>query len=145
MIISNASLSGNLTALTAGHGMNDFCILKAFKVRNHLPKALVITEIFWQPPPLRWVKCNSEGASKGNHGLPACGGIFRDYHANDLGCFASNLGVMDAFSAEIMGAINAIENTQRKGWNHLWLECDYKLVTLAFKSQLTIPWKLKNC
>ncbi|MCH89989.1 ribonuclease H protein [Trifolium medium] len=72
---------------------------------NHLPKAPVITEIIWQSPPLRWVKCNSDGASKGNPGLSACGCIFRDNQANNLGCFASNLGVSDAFSAELIGAI----------------------------------------
>ncbi|MCI00723.1 ribonuclease H protein [Trifolium medium] len=101
--------------------MTDFCIFKAFNVRNHLPKALVFTEIIWQPPSLNWVKCNSYGASKGNFGPSACGGIFRDNQANDLDCFASNLGVGDAFSAELIGAITAIEIAQRRGWNHLWL------------------------
>ncbi|MCI29182.1 ribonuclease H protein, partial [Trifolium medium] len=85
-----------------------------FIVRNHLPKAPVITEIFWQPPPLRWVKCNSNGASKGNPDPSACGGIFRDSQANNLGCFASNLGVSDAFFAELIGAITAIGIAQRR-------------------------------
>ncbi|MCI19430.1 ribonuclease H protein, partial [Trifolium medium] len=74
----------------------------------------VITEIVWQPPTVRWVKCNSDGASKGNPGLLACGGIFRDNRANDLGCFASNFGVSDAFFAELIGAITAIEIAQRR-------------------------------
>jgi ribonuclease HI len=113
-------------------------------VRNHPPKAPSITEVIWQPPPLCWVKCNSNDASKGNPGPLACGGIFRDNQANDLGCFASNFGICDAFSAELIGAITAIEIAQRRGWNHLWLECDSKLVTLTFKSQLAIPWKLRN-
>ncbi|MCI43475.1 ribonuclease H protein, partial [Trifolium medium] len=39
---------------------------------------------------------------------------------------------------------SAIEIAQRRGWNHLWLECDSKLITLAFKSRLAIPWKLRN-
>ncbi|MCH95412.1 ribonuclease H [Trifolium medium] len=63
---------------------------------------------------LSWVKCNSDDASKGNLDPFAYGDIFRNNQANDLGCFASNLG------------------------------CDSKLVTLAFKSQLVIPWKLRN-
>ncbi|CAJ2666377.1 hypothetical protein L195_g002316 [Trifolium pratense] len=50
----------------------------------------------------------------------------------------------DAFSAELIGAITVIEIAHRSGWNHLWLECDFKLVTLAFKSHLAIPLKLRN-
>jgi hypothetical protein len=91
----NASSSGNLIALSPGYAMTDFCILKAFNVWSHLPKALAshYRDYIWQPPPLLWVKCNSDGVSKGNPGPSACGGIFRDSQANDLGCFASNLGL----------------------------------------------------
>ncbi|MCI69340.1 ribonuclease H protein, partial [Trifolium medium] len=59
--------------------------------------------------------CNSNDASKGNPGPSACGGIFRDNQANDLGCFASNLGVSDVFSAELIGAIIAIEIIGKDG------------------------------
>jgi hypothetical protein len=51
MIISNASLSANLTALSSGDVMTDFCILKVFNVQNHLPKIPIIIEIIWQLPP----------------------------------------------------------------------------------------------
>ncbi|PNX77877.1 hypothetical protein L195_g033848, partial [Trifolium pratense] len=83
-----------------------FCISKAFNVQNHLPKASVITEIIWQPLPLRWVKCNSDGASKDNPDPSACGGIFRDNQTNDVG-FASNLGVLATLSTVFIGAITA--------------------------------------
>ncbi|KAK2437541.1 serum response factor protein A [Trifolium repens] len=115
MIIFNAFLSSNLTALSSGYATTDFSILKPFNVRIHLPKGPIITEIIWQLPHLHWVKCNSDGASKGNPGPPACGGIFRDNQPNDLGCFASNLGASDTFSAEFIGVIKAIEIAQRRG------------------------------
>ncbi|MCI30161.1 putative ribonuclease H protein [Trifolium medium] len=57
-----------------GRLMNKVYDTTAFNVENHLSKAQVITEIIWQPPPLHWVKCNSEGASKGNPDPSACGG-----------------------------------------------------------------------
>ncbi|MCI20677.1 putative ribonuclease H protein [Trifolium medium] len=68
---------------------------------------------------LQRVKCNSYGASKDNPVLLVYGGIFRDNQASDPGYFASNLGVSDAFSAKLIGAITAIEIAQRRGWNHL--------------------------
>jgi hypothetical protein len=60
---------------TVGQVVNNVCVkcnLKAFKVQNDLPKALIITEIFWQISPLSWAKCNSHGASKGNPNPSAC-------------------------------------------------------------------------
>ncbi|MCI05477.1 hypothetical protein A2U01_0026530, partial [Trifolium medium] len=45
----------------------------------------------------------------GNPGPSVRGGIIRDNQANYLGCFASNIGVSDDFSAELIGAITAIE------------------------------------
>jgi hypothetical protein len=68
----------------------------------------------------------------------------RDNQTNDLGCFASNPGVSDSFSVEHIGAITAIEIAHRRGFNHLLLDCNSMLVTLSFKSQLAIPWKLRN-
>jgi ribonuclease HI len=72
-------------------------------------------------------------ASIGNPGPYAYGCLFRNKNANILGCFALNLGVSDAYLAELVGVISATEFAHRKGWNQLWLETDSKLVTLGFK------------
>jgi hypothetical protein len=44
------------------------------------------------------------------------------------------------FSAQFIGAITTIEIAYMRVWNQLWLECEFH----AFKSQLAIPWKLRN-
>ncbi|MCI00245.1 ribonuclease H protein, partial [Trifolium medium] len=121
-----------------------FVILKAFNVKIHPPNTPKIKEILWHPPLTSWTKCNSDGAAHGSPGNAACGGVFRDYQANFLGCYAFNIGVTYALLVELMGAILAIEIAFEKGWHRLWLEIDSQLVTLAFKQHHIISWTLHN-
>ncbi|PNY17703.1 ribonuclease H [Trifolium pratense] len=118
------SLTGNRTKLVYRSSMQDFMILKAFKVHLHPPKAPTIKDIIWQPPTHFWVKCNSDGAALGAPGLASCGGLFRNSSAEFLGAFAENLGVNNALYAELVGAMKAIEIAFSRQWYNLWLESD---------------------
>ncbi|CAJ2645220.1 unnamed protein product [Trifolium pratense] len=144
LIIANVSLVGNCSRLTAGSSITDFEILKFFKIEIHQSRPAKIVEVLWSPPLNGWYKCNTDGTSMGNPGPAACAGVFRNYKGEFLGCFAKNLGIANALFAEIMGVIIAIECAFEKNWKQLWLECDSKLVVLAFKSPHVIPWQLKN-
>jgi hypothetical protein len=62
LISANVSLSGNLTKLTYHSSMRDFSILKKFNIIVHPPKSPTIKEVLWAPPPLDWLKCNTDGA-----------------------------------------------------------------------------------
>jgi ribonuclease HI len=63
----------------------------------------------WQPPLTNWIKCNIDGAAKGNPGIASCGGIIRDHDASLFFCFAEPLGIASSFHAELCGAMRAIE------------------------------------
>jgi ribonuclease HI len=144
LIIAGTSLSGNCSTLKANSTMTDFVMLRAFSVKMNFGNAPNIKEVLWQPPIMHWLKCNIDGASNGNPGPSACGGIFRDSNADFIGAFAFNLGTTNSLSAELHGAMFAIEIAAHKGWNNLWLETDSLLVTLAFKSSKVVPWSLRN-
>lgn len=144
IIISSTALSGNNTTKTSAVDMTEFRILKALKINIHPPKAPSIKEVLWQPPIINWLKVNTDGAVTKNPSKAACGGIFRSSEGFTRGCFAQNLSTDSAFVAEILGAILAIEIAQSKNWNHVWLETDSKLLTLAFKNHKMIPWNLRN-
>lgn len=90
------------------------------------------------------MKSNTDGAPHGAPGPSACADIFRNNFGHNLGCFALNIGVSNALYAEVMGVILAIECAYDKNWQYLWIECDSKLVTLAFMSAHIIPWQMKN-
>lgn len=122
--------------------MSDFALLKKFNITLHPSKAPQIKEIFWNPPLLPWMKCNTDGAV--NSTTSACGGIFRNYKADFVFCFAENTCAGNAFHAELSGAVRAIEIAASRNWTHLWLELDSTLVVNAFKNKSMVPWHLRN-
>jgi hypothetical protein len=91
LIISSTSLTGNNTKKVASNSIRDFIVLKHFKISIHNPRTPIVKEIFWNPPLPNWIKCNIDGASKGNPGISSCGGIFRNNEADffTLFCGAS--------------------------------------------------------
>ena len=138
-IISDVSLAGNSTKAVTGPSINDFKILKAFRVNTHHPNAPKVTEVIWHPPILQWIKFNTDGASLGNPGQAACVGIFRNRNGEGIGCFAVNLGLANAFYAELMGIILAVECAVNRNWSFLWIETNSKLATMAVKSPHIVP------
>jgi len=144
MIIASTPISGNLTSKTTTNLITDFVLLKAFNVKCLISRAPIIIEVLWHPPIHSWIKCNTDGVSLGSYGLAACGGIFRNWKGDSLGCFAYNIGVANAVYAEILGVILAIECAHQRNWINLWIETDSMLVTLALKSSHIVPCQLKN-
>jgi len=60
------------------------------------------------------MKCNTNGYA--NNSTSACGGIFRNYKAYFVFCFAENTGAGNAFHAELSGAMRAIEIAASRNW-----------------------------
>ncbi|XP_050907956.1 uncharacterized protein LOC127121518 isoform X1 [Lathyrus oleraceus] len=144
LILDAASFPGNHTKVIARYSLYDFSVSKAFSIQIYHPKRPSIKDILWDPPPLNWVKFYSYGVSRANPSLTTCGGIFKNRHGVAMKCFASNYDRQYAFCVELLGNFLAIKITHKRGWRNLWLETDFKLVSLAFKNSSSIPWRLKN-
>lgn len=67
----------------------------------------IVKRVNWYPLLYNWVKCNTDGVIRGAPGPPACRGIFRDFRAAALGCFAANIGISCALKAELVRAMFA--------------------------------------
>lgn len=80
-----------------------------------------MVQVNWSPPPCGWIKVNSDGAAKGQHGPAGGGVIFRDKSGAILGCFAEFYGNTDSFNVEVLAAMHAIEVAHNNGWHKLWL------------------------
>lgn len=101
-ILASTYLAGNLSNGAASSSIEEFSILKHFRVCIHAGRAPSIKEVLWSAPPIHEMKCNSDGASRRSPGWSACRGIFRDNRAVIVGCYAANLGLSFSFHAELM-------------------------------------------
>ncbi|PON87594.1 hypothetical protein TorRG33x02_165870, partial [Trema orientale] len=45
--------------------MTELLILRQFWVRGRPRKVPIIVEVIWKPPPLSWVKVNTDGSAYG--------------------------------------------------------------------------------
>jgi ribonuclease HI len=94
---------------------------------------------------LNWFKCNIDGASCGNPGNAACGGVFRNRDADFVYGFAEPLEVTNAFVAEMCGAMRAVEIAFQNNWHRLWIESDSLLVVSAFNHpDKQVAWSISN-
>jgi hypothetical protein len=129
-------MSGNVSCLKGYLNISEFVLLQKFHVKLKFGNAPKIKEVIWQPPILNWVKCNCDGASLGNTGNSACGGILRNVDSSFLGAYAFNIGVSSSLKAELLGAMIVIETAAIKGLSNLWLESDSMLVVRYMLSLL---------
>lgn len=134
------SLSGKVIKGAMSSSICEFQILKHFKVEGNLPKAPFIIQVDWHKPPCGWIKCNSDGTSKGNPGQAASGGIFRDSSGAIAGCFAEYIGVASFFFIQNgLLQCNQLRLLSKRGWRKLWLEYDSLLVVHSFKNIALVP------
>jgi hypothetical protein len=98
--------------------------------------------VFWKAPTYIWVKTNTDGSFVDS--LASCGEIFRDHLGTFLGCFASNLGEVSVFEAEVTSLILALEFASSHNWVWLLLDSDSSSVVHTFHNPEVIPFRLIN-
>ncbi|KAK4713861.1 hypothetical protein R3W88_019768 [Solanum pinnatisectum] len=59
-------------------------------LQSYIPKTKVIL-VSWKPPDIRWVKCNTDGVSRGNPGRGSWGFCLRDENGNLLAAKAKKM------------------------------------------------------
>ena len=118
--------------------------MNSCKVNIRPPRAPSIKEIIWSPPLPSWIKINTDGAAIKNPARAAAGGIFWNSDGACIGGFTHFIGPADALFAKLIATMVAIEIAVSKGFSNVWLESDSKLVVMAFKSKLVVPWELRN-
>ncbi|XP_061998916.1 uncharacterized protein LOC133716213 [Rosa rugosa] len=94
-------------------------------------KAPKFIPVHWDPPPVNWLKVNTDGSFR-NPETTGFQGVFRDHEGLFWGAFAHKVEVSSAIDAEVLAVIEALGVAWRKGWTHLWLETDSYLVVHYF-------------
>lgn len=78
---------------------HDLLVFLRLGINARLARAPRILEVVWQRPLYSWIKVNTDGSSKNNPVLSACGGSFRDHNGGFLGGFSAPLVCQSSFYA----------------------------------------------
>ncbi|XVF88615.1 hypothetical protein PTKIN_Ptkin19aG0065200 [Pterospermum kingtungense] len=106
-------------------------VVRAFNVTSHGMEGIGeyrVRLVGWAKPPVRWVKLNTDGCSKGLDEQAGAGGIFRDTNRDWLKGFMYRIGSCSAFIAELWAVFMGLKIAWEHGYRQLILELDSKLV-----------------
>ena len=121
---------------------DDVTLLEFFLIPPSYRRVKDIIPVVWKPPTISWIKVNTNGSFIDI--TASCGGLFCDFRGTFMVCFASNLGRVSVFEAELTGLILAMEFAALNNWNRLWLDSDSSSAVQAFTNPTIIPFHLQN-
>ena len=100
---------------------------------NRLVRKSITEKDLWHPPPQGYMKCNIDGASKGNPGIASYGGVIR----GDKGCiqyiFHCNLGRDTNNMVELMALEKCLEILKNENIQNIIIEADSQLIINSVK------------
>ncbi|KAH9294029.1 hypothetical protein KI387_040766, partial [Taxus chinensis] len=88
------------------------------------PIVLAHANTSWSPPPLGWLKLNTDGVAKGNPGASGGGVILRDDSGNPLATLAICFGFGTNHRVEALAILKGIELALSIGSGQLIVESD---------------------
>lgn len=83
--------------------------IKDLNIVHHVPS------LIWNPPEVRLLKVNFDGASCSNPGPSGFGCVLRDANGQVMGVKGGPLGVIDAMHTETMGLLEGLKLARDKG------------------------------
>ncbi|CAN1191314.1 Putative ribonuclease H protein At1g65750 [Linum perenne] len=85
-----------------------------------------MADVAWDPGPIGWVTCNSDGSVDMGQKKAAVGGLVRDAEGRCLLAFTMNLGNCSITRAEMRGAIEGLRRAWDAGFRKVILQLDSK-------------------
>lgn len=96
----------------------------------------------WQMPETGWVKCNTDGACKGNPRISSYGFCIRDVNGDLLYAESDCIGVTTNIRAELTAILRALDYCNQHLLNHVILETDSLTLKNMLRKEWKIPWEL---
>ncbi|KAK6777990.1 hypothetical protein RDI58_024708 [Solanum bulbocastanum] len=119
-----------------GNSKGEFTV-KSTDHLNYKPN-LYFHIVKWEAPDEGWVKCNTDGARKGNPGESSYGFCLRNSTGDLLYAEAQCIDITTNIEAEIIAMWNALKYCKRQGINNIILETD----SLSLKNMIMRDWKI---
>lgn len=96
----------------------------------------------WKPPDHHWVKCNTDGACRGNPGISSYGFCIRDHCGNLIYAESKNIGVSTNMVAEMSTIREAIKYCRHMGLQQVLVETDSLSSKNILSGNWRIPWEI---
>lgn len=110
-------------------------ILKEYKPRLHY------CAVSWRKPHNGTIKCNTDGASRGNPGESAYAFCLRNDKGDIVYAEAGQLGNRTNMEAEILAVFKALRHCKRYNFNNYILETDTLSITNIIRGNWKVPWQ----
>ncbi|XP_060211804.1 uncharacterized protein LOC132639369 [Lycium barbarum] len=101
-------------------------------------------KVIWKPPLRGWIMCNTDGASRGNHGRGSFGFCVRNEEGNLIFARAAEIGHVTNNEAEIVAILEAIRWCNNNQFNRIIIQSDSQFVQKILKEGWKPPWSLAN-
>ncbi|KAK4730438.1 hypothetical protein R3W88_023426 [Solanum pinnatisectum] len=113
----------------------------AMTLKWYTPK-LHYHSVLWKPPDTHRLKCNTNGASKGNPGLSSYGFCLRNSHENLIYARAAGVGTTTNTKAEAVAIHEALEYCWENRLRKVIIETDSLYLMKMIRGLWKIPWDL---
>lgn len=98
--------------------------------------------VTWNLPPQGWIKCNTDGTSKGNPGKSSYGYCIRDYLGHLIYAESNFLGISTNMYAETRGVKEALTYCVEHGWDYIQVETDSLALMNILNKKWQVPWEI---
>ncbi|GLU09907.1 hypothetical protein SLE2022_267420 [Rubroshorea leprosula] len=78
----------------------------------------------WDPPPLNWLKLNTNGSVTSNPNNAGCGGLFRDNQGHWIMGFIRNIGYTTTLTTELYAIRDGLNIAVNHHFNFVIMETD---------------------
>lgn len=87
---------------------------------------------------------NTDGVSKGNPKQASCTGVARDTCGTYLVGFWNNISGCSSLEVELWGVIYALKLAWSRGWKHVMIQCDSKVIVSLLQGKAIGIYRVKN-
>ncbi|KAK1299710.1 hypothetical protein QJS10_CPB13g01385 [Acorus calamus] len=101
--------------------------------------ALQIQEIFWVPPPLGWLRANTDGSKFDDR--VGYGFLLRDQFVHLIQAVAACVEAKTMNFLELQSIVQSVKAAMELGVNHLWVESDSKVAVHWITRSDKVPWR----
>ncbi|WMV08191.1 hypothetical protein MTR67_001576 [Solanum verrucosum] len=98
--------------------------------------------VIWKPPVIMRIKCNTDGANRGNSGLSSFGYCLRDSRGDLLFAKSRGIGIATNMEPECLAILNALITCKERKLQDVLIETDSLSLKKTIQWKWKVPWEL---